>query len=65
MLSFINPRITPILSFDYILQCRNRIRKEALHYVHSAQIFAAYSKIYCNKLQAQFFLYIERQEQTT
>lgn len=50
---------TNIFSFDYILQRRNRIWK-ALHYVHNAQIFAAYSIEYYNELLAQFFLYIER-----
>lgn len=38
---------------------------KALHYVHSAQTFTAYSIEYCNELQAQFFLYIEREKQIT
>jgi len=52
---------TNILLLDYY----NAKIGKALHYVHSAQTFTAYSIEYCNELQAQLFLYIEREEQIT
>jgi len=54
--------LTPI--YFYSITTTQKIGK-ALHYVHSAQTFTAYSIEYCNELQAQFFLYIEKEEQIT
>lgn len=52
---------TNILLLDYYA----KIGYEKPYIMFTAQIFTAYPIEYCNELQAQFFLYIEREEQIT